>query len=104
MAKADYILCDRCDSKIVYDGEGKIMEGLAALGLDRAPALCEACRTAPAYLQSGVEYIIEAEANRVTTDDAPDEMAPVESSIWVMGYKAALERIAAELRAAVEAN
>lgn len=46
MAKADYILCDRCDSKIVYDGEGKIAEGLAALGLDKAPALCEACRAA----------------------------------------------------------
>lgn len=44
MAKADYICCDRCDSKIVYDGEGTIMNGLAALGLDKAPALCDACR------------------------------------------------------------
>lgn len=46
MAKADYILCDRCDAKIVYDGEGKIAEGIVALGLDKAPVLCEACRTA----------------------------------------------------------
>lgn len=50
MAKADYILCDRCDGKIVYDGEGKITEGLAALGLDNAPALCEACRAATAVI------------------------------------------------------
>lgn len=46
MAKSDYILCDRCDAKIVYDGEGKIAEGLAALGLDQATVLCGACRSA----------------------------------------------------------
>lgn len=46
MAKADYILCDRCDAKIVYDGEGAVANGLSALGLDKMPALCEACRSA----------------------------------------------------------
>ncbi|QCG95024.1 hypothetical protein E6C67_14435 [Azospirillum sp. TSA2s] len=47
MAKSDYICCDRCDCKIVYDHDDRIAEGLAALGLDKAPALCETCRTAP---------------------------------------------------------
>ncbi|PWC54673.1 hypothetical protein TSA6c_00050 [Azospirillum sp. TSA6c] len=256
MAKADYILCDRCDAKIVYDGEGKIAEGIFALGLNKMPALCEACRSAiamaganeqplahelrvmagadafndsraddllmqtadiidavanyravveswadgiekrlrdcadnpaangmapvhPATLREAaheierrrdevriaveegakrlseieelrfqyehldglwrklveaaqeaghvngegsdfayllmslrmgppdryrtaldrIHAVIDAEAKRVTTDDAPDEMAPVESSAWVMGYKAALERVAKEFRA-----
>lgn len=47
MAKSDYICCDRCDCKIVYDHDDRIAEGLTALGLDKAPALCETCRAAP---------------------------------------------------------
>ncbi|HYF89017.1 DUF551 domain-containing protein [Azospirillum sp.] len=54
MAKSDYICCDRCDCKIVYDHDDRIMEGLVALGLDKAPALCETCRAATAPAPAAV--------------------------------------------------
>lgn len=52
MAKIDYIRCDRCDDKIVYDGDWQIREALAKLGLDNAPTYCDGCRTRTAHAYS----------------------------------------------------
>lgn len=43
MAKADYLRCDLCDRKIIYDGDDKIQEGLDALGLSNVPTYCDEC-------------------------------------------------------------
>lgn len=55
MAKSNYICCDHCDSSIVYDGDGTIMEALTALGLDNAQVLCEACRKTGVPDAAGIE-------------------------------------------------
>ncbi|MCM8735936.1 hypothetical protein M5E06_17530 [Azospirillum sp. A1-3] len=52
MAKADYIRCDRCDCKVVYDAEDTIKDGLQALGLGDTPILCKDCRATPPALSS----------------------------------------------------
>lgn len=43
MAKADYIRCDNCDCKMVYDHDDKISDAINALGLGNLPTFCPAC-------------------------------------------------------------
>lgn len=99
MAKADYILCDRCDSKIVYDGDGKIMDALTALGLDKAPVLCEACRAGSA---EAIDYANMSDANLI---DALREMAGC-NHVGLVTYRAAqrLEALTGKQRLAAESG
>lgn len=51
MAKADYIRCDKCDCKIVYDADDRIADAINALGLGNLPTFCPECiaRTGLSY-------------------------------------------------------
>lgn len=42
MAKSDYICCDKCDGKVVYDGDWEIRDG-AERGACEIGALCQSC-------------------------------------------------------------
>jgi len=53
MAKADYLCCDKCDRKVLYDGYDTILHALIVLGLDTAPILCEACRAVASEDRAG---------------------------------------------------
>lgn len=44
MALRDYIKCDVCRDKILYDPDGRISDGLKALGLQPLPIRCVKCR------------------------------------------------------------
>ena len=52
MAKADYIRCDVCDCKVVYDGYDQIAEALEKLGLENMQTLCDEHRKgkSPAWI------------------------------------------------------
>lgn len=43
MAAADYILCDKCYGKIVYDTDDIIFEALVKLGFSGLPIRCGRC-------------------------------------------------------------
>lgn len=43
MAAADYILCDKCYGKIVYDADDNIFEALTKLGFSGLPIRCGRC-------------------------------------------------------------
>lgn len=57
MAKADYIRCDKCDCKLVYDHDDKIADAINALGLGNLPTFCPECvaRTGLSYQYSSTE-------------------------------------------------
>ncbi|WP_376960172.1 hypothetical protein ABNQ39_20935 [Azospirillum sp. A26] len=97
MAKADYILCDRCDCKIVYDAEDTILDGLKALGLDDAPILCKDCRATPADLPA-------SPAPAVTPMQQVLHLArTVEEQVNAEGGEATVARIVALTIAAINA-
>lgn len=60
MAKADYIRCDHCDTKLVYDGYDAICDAIDRLGLGNMPVYCETCRQseglAYAYTRNAGEW------------------------------------------------
>lgn len=70
MAKADYIRCDACDCKLVYDADDKIFEALDELGLANLPTYCGECADKAALMYScyrgGEEWVQVRPSNRKT--------------------------------------
>lgn len=94
MAKADYICCDRCDCKIVYDAEDTILDGLKALGFGDAPILCKDCRATPADLSASPAPAVDGWKPIETAPDNGDFL------VWLpaheeLGYIAHAELVTA---------
>lgn len=71
MAKADYLRCDKCDTKIVYDGDDSIFTALDKLGLANLPTYCEDCarKTAIRYAyRRGGEELVFVEPSHVAAN------------------------------------
>ena len=72
MAKADYIRCDKCDDKIVYDGDDAIFAALDKLGLANLPTYCETCARQTAiryaYRRGGEEWVRVNHSQIATSD------------------------------------
>lgn len=72
MAKADYIRCDKCDDKIVYDADDAIFDALDKLGLANLPTYCESCarKTAIRYAyQRGGEELVQVDPSHVPVEN-----------------------------------
>ena len=64
MAYADYILCERCDCKLIYDGEGTVRDEIEArFGERKIEFLCPDCRDKQLGVAELIQLIKDSRAN-----------------------------------------